>query len=160
MDRYEYYSISDPALANLWGVFWQGQTFTPQEAHSIEKIKLRMFRHGAPGSVWVSVKATDASGFPTGADLCSGLIDGNGLPTDYTWKWAEASLDAAIGLADGTKYSVVARGSGGDQDNYVRWRYARPQTYPRGVHVFSADEGSNWQEDTESDLMFEEWGQP
>ena len=159
MDRYEYYDVLDPALSNLYGVFWQGQIFTPLTEHSIEKVRLRMFRHGSPGMVSVSIKETDVDGFPTGADLCSGVTDGNTLPTDYTWKWRDVTLDAPFGLSADTKYAIVARALDGNQDNYVRWRYARPQTYPRGAHVFSGNEGSQWREDTERDLMFEEWGQ-
>lgn len=160
MDRYEYYSILDPALANLYGIFWQGQTFTPWDAHSIEKVRLRMYRHGEPGVVSVAIKATDGDGLPTGVDLCSGETSGNTLPTDYTWKWRDVPVSPYYGLASDTKYAIVVRAPNGDQNSFVRWRYARPQPYPRGIHVFSADEGTHWRKDTARDMMFEEWGDP
>ncbi len=94
MQLYEYYDLSDPGLANLWGDFWQGQTFTPRVAHTIEAVKLEMYRHGSPGTITVAIKAVDGSGLPTGVDLCSGTTDGDTLPLIYGGEKREIALGA------------------------------------------------------------------
>ncbi|MBA7589578.1 hypothetical protein ES708_31664 [subsurface metagenome] len=158
MKLYEYWNILDPALANLWGDFWQGETFTPREAHTITLVKLIMYRLGNPGQVTVSIRATDEAGLPTGEDLAVGTFDGNQLPTVASGERQEVSLDGGTALADEIKYAIIPRAVSGDKDNYVRWRFSRPSSYPRGAHVFSSDSGITWEEDIERDMMFEEWG--
>lgn len=160
MKLYEYWNISDPALANLWDYFWQGQTFTPREAHTVKLLKLMMYRLGSPGEVTVAVRATDELGLPTGGDLVVATFDGNQLPTIYSGAKQEVSLDEGVPLADETKYAIIARALNGDLDNYVRWRFQRPSSYPRGAHVFSSDSGITWEEDITRDMRFEEWGDP
>ena len=160
MTLYEYYNISDPALASLRGAFWQGQTFTPVSAHTVTSVKLLMYRLGSPGTVNVGVKAVDGDGLPTGADLCAGTTDGDTLPTDYGGEWREVTLGAGAALTAATKYAIVVKAAAGDVDNYVRWRYKTPGPYPRGAHVFSSNGGGVWEEDTSRDMMFEEWGSP
>lgn len=159
MKLYEYWNISDPALANLWDYFWQGETFTPREAHTVKLLKLMMYRLGLPGEVIVAIRATDELGLPTGSDLVVGSFDGNLLPTVYSGAKQEVSLGDGTPLADEVKYAIIARAVNGDLDNYVRWRFQRPSSYPRGHHVFSSDSGATWDEDTTRDMRFEEWGE-
>ncbi len=81
MILYEYYNISDIALARLWGDFWQGQTFTPGDDHTIKKVLLKMYRLGSPGEITVSIQGVDGGGLPDGVEKCSGTTDGDTLPT-------------------------------------------------------------------------------
>jgi len=156
---YEYWNISDPALANLYSFFWQGQTFTPRENHTITLLKLMMYRYGLPKIVGVSIKSTDGSGLPLGADLIYAEFDGDQLPTIYTAAKIEIPLIAGLAVLDDVKYAIVAKAINGDKDNFVRWRFQRPSSYPRGAHVFSSDSGATWEEDTTRDMRFEEWGE-
>jgi len=160
MRLYEYYNITDEALARLWGDFWQGQTFTPGEAHTLKKVRLKMYRLGSPGNITASIKATDVDGLPTGADLCVGTTDGNTLPTTYSGEWREITDAVGCALDEDTKYCIVVRALDGDVNNYVRWLYQRPPTYPPGEHVFSSDAGVHVEKDTTRDMKFEEWGDP
>jgi len=159
MELFEYWNISDPALASCHGDFWQGQNFTPRESHTVEAVKLRMYRLGTPGTVTVSIRETDIDGHPTGEDLCSGTTDGDTLPVAYSGEWREVSLGAGAALSADTKYAIVVRALSGDQNNYVRWRYSSSAPYPRGVHEFSSDAGVTWETDATRDMMFEEWGE-
>jgi len=160
MTLYEFYNISDIALASLRGDFWQGQTFTPGDAHTIKKVRLNMYRLGSPGEITVAIKGT-VDGLPDAeADLCSGTTDGDTLPIIYSGEWREITLGAGAALDADTKYAIVVKAASGDVNNYVRWLYKRPPTYPPGVHVFSSDAGVNWVEDTSRDMKFEEWGDP
>ena len=158
MALFEYYNIGDAALASCWGDFWQAETFTPRVAHTVESVKLILYRLGLPGTLTVSIKATAVGGAPDGADLADGTIDGDTLPNVYAGEKREISQGAGAALADGTKYAIVTRALAGDQNNYVRWRYSSDKVYTRGSHWFSSDGGVTWEEDTTRDMMFEEWG--
>ena len=160
MPRYEYWDISDPALTSLQGDLWQGQTFTPVVAHTIESVLLTMYRVGNPGTITVSIKATDVDGHPDGADLAVDTTDGDTLPTLYAGEEREIAFGVGAALTDGTKYAIVVAALTGDQSNYVRWRSSKAAPYPRGNHEFSSDGGVTWETDATRDMMFEEWGTP
>lgn len=160
MTLYEYYNIADPSMTWVHSAFWQGQTFTPQVAHTITKVKLMMYRHGLPGTVTVSVKATDGEGHPVGEDLCSGITDGDTLPNVYSGEWREITLGDGAALSADTKYAIVVRAPDGNQNNYVRWLHAISAPYGRGAHEFSSDGGEDWYTDPGKDLKFKEYGNP
>ena len=81
---YEYYNTGDDSGQSVYGSNWYAQTFTPSIAHTITSVKLLLYRSGSPGTVTVSIRATDGSGHPIGPDLCSGTTDGSTLPTATT----------------------------------------------------------------------------
>jgi hypothetical protein len=61
------------------------QTFTPQTAHTIKSVKLRLINTGATGSVTVSIRAVDLSGAPTGSNLVtSSAASNSGIPAAWT----------------------------------------------------------------------------
>lgn len=158
MTLYEYYNEADPSMTWVHGDFWQGQTFTPQVAHTITKVKLMMYRHGSPGTITVGIRATDVDGHPTGADICSGTTDGDTLPLIYRGEWREITLGAGAALSVDVKYAIVVRALSGDQNNYVRWLHAVSAPYGRGAHEFSSDSGTSWDTDAGKDLKFKEYG--
>jgi len=158
---YEYYNTGDDAYwGGPYGAHWGAQTFTPATAHKITSVKLKLFRIGSPGTATVSIRATDGNGLPTGADLCSGTIDGNTLTTNEAGLWYEITLGAGYNLAASTKYAIVVR-QNGDADNHVGWRgdWTNP-TYAGGSFAQSADSGATWSAGTDIDFMFEDWGTP
>ena len=157
---FEYWNVGDPVLSSCQGDFWHGESFTPRVAHTVEAVKLRLYRVGSPGTVTVSIKATDVDDHPTGEDLASGTTDGDTLPDDYSGEWREISLGAGAALEADTKYAIVVRALLGDVNNYVRWRWSGAAPYPRGSHEFSSDGGGTWETDAGRDMMFEEWGTP
>lgn len=159
MKLYEYWNISDPALANLFGYFWQGQTFSPREAHTTKLLKLYMYRYGLPAIVGVSIRSTNGNHKPQGNDLIYVEFDGNLLPTVYTAAKIDVPLGDGLALEKDAPYAIIARAINGNQDNYVRWRFQRPSSYPRGAHVFSSDSGETWEYDITRDMRFEEWGE-
>ncbi|MCJ7664203.1 MAG: hypothetical protein MUO24_08155 [Desulfobacterales bacterium] len=154
---YESYA-EENAYYNVYGAYWRSQTFTPQSTHKITSVKLKLCRVGSPGTGTVSIKAADANGKPTGADLCSASIDGNSLPTDPTL--LGFSLGAGANLNAGTKYAIVWRFPSGNSSNYARTRHMYPGTYTGGTAVTSSDSGSTWEVVTDWDFVFEDWGEP
>jgi hypothetical protein len=156
---YEYYNTGDDTQCYIYGSFWVVQTFTPSVAHTITSVKLLLYRVGAPGTVTVSIRATDGSGFPTGGDLCSGNTNGNTLPTGSPFEWREIKLGSGYGLSAGTTYAIVVRATSGDASNYVLWRVdGSSPTYGGGMYLLSINSGLSWISGASYDLMFEEWG--
>lgn len=156
--RFEHYITDDDNTDFMAGNAWVGQTFTPSIPHTITSVKLKLYRIGSPGTLTVGIRAT-SSGKPTGADLCSGTIDGNGLTTDTAGAWYEITFGAGTSLSVGTMYAIVGRALDGTiSTDEVRWRVDRTSsTYSGGTEVYSTNGGSIWYIDT-YDNMFEEWG--
>ena len=158
---YEYYNTGDDSSVpgGIYGARWRAQTFTPSVAHKITSVKLKLFRSGSPGTVTVSIRATDGSGHPTGADLCSGTTNGNTLPTASPYEWREITLGSGYNLSASTKYAIVTRAPSGTSVNYLDWRYKSSGTYTGGWYELSNDSGATWTSATAADFMFEEWGE-
>lgn len=137
-----------------YGASWSSQTFTPTTTHTISSVALQLSRVGSPGTVTVSIRATDVSGHPTGSDLTSGTIDGNSLPVSSlfgSWKsfnqWTNIRFSSSILLTASTKYAIVVNASAGDINNGVYWfvmTSVGSDTYTGGNAESSVDSGANW----------------
>jgi len=156
--QYEYYNTGDDSFVGVRGVYFKAQTFTVGAVgHAVTSVKLLLYRVGSPGTVTVSIRATDGT-HPTGSDLTSGTINGNSLSTDSAGVWYEIALTSYALSAD-TKYAIVVRApSGADYNNELRWRYdSTSPTYNGGNREDSDSSGVTWSSNTASDLMFEVW---
>jgi hypothetical protein len=158
---YEVYNTNDDWRWVLYGSAWKAQTFTVgASGHTVTSVKLKFWRIGNPGTVTVSIRATDVDGHPTGSDLTSGTIDGNTFTTDSNGAFYEISL-AEYTLTAGTKYAIVVRATGGGISDQVWWRLdASSPTYTGGNSEYSADSGGSWTSILTWDCMFEVWGNP
>lgn len=155
---YEYYNTGQDGSAGFHSTYWRAQTFTAESDHSVTSVKLQIWRSGLPGTVTVSIRATDGSGHPAGSDLTSGTINGNTLTT--TPGWYEIAL-TSYNLTSGTKYAIVVRAPSGNLTNYLRWGFDQSSpTYAGGNYEYSGDSGSTWTSNTDRDFMFEVWGEP
>ncbi|GAI59207.1 unnamed protein product, partial [marine sediment metagenome] len=157
---YEYYNTGDNSFTNVRSADWAAQTLTPATAHKITSVKLKGYRIGFPGTITVSIRATDGSGHPTGGDLCSGTTNGNTLTPSSPGEWREITLGAGYDLEASTKYAIVVRATAGDVDNYFIWRLHIGGTYAGGNVEISANSGVGWSAEGALDAMFEEWGEP
>jgi hypothetical protein len=154
---YEHYNTGDDNVWGFYGQYWKAQTFSAESDHVVGAVKLKLWRSGSPGDLTVSIKATDGSGHPTGADLTSGTISANTLTTNTAGAWYEVSL-TPYSLTSGTKYAIVARALGGDDANRVWWRLDESSpTYADGNVEHNADNGVNWTTYADRDFMFEVW---
>ena len=157
---YEYYNTGDDATRLIEQAVWGAQTFTPSEAHTITSVKLKLRKTSAaydPGTITISIKATDGSGHPVDGDLCSGTILGSDITTTPTWY--EISLGAGHDLDADTKYAIVVRAPDAPTDEGVKWRYDSSGEYDGGCREHSTNSGSSWTSYTDHDFMFEEWGE-
>ena len=152
---YEYYNTGDTASWDIYGSWWRAQTFTPDTAHKITKVKLKLAKLGTPtGDFTVSIRDVDGEGKPTGDDRCSGLISATSISGAAFY---EITLGSGYNLSASTKYAIVVRLSGGDISNRINW-YCKPTGgYDGGNALASANSGSSWANQA-WDFMFEEWG--
>jgi len=157
---YEYYNTGDDYTSTaIHSIFWWAQTFTVgAEPHTVTSVKLKLLRAGNPGTITVSIRASDGSGHPTGGDLTSGTTDGNTLPTGSPYEWREISL-TEYALQANTKYAIVVRALNGNSSNSLKWRAdSSAPAYIDGCCETSSDSGSSWTSYTGLDMMFEVWG--
>jgi hypothetical protein len=155
---FENYVTGDDGAVECYGVNWKSQTFTVGgTGHTVSSVKIKAYRVGSPGTLTVSIRATDANGHPTGSDLTSGTIDANTFTTNTAGAWYEITV-SSYSLSANTKYAIVVRATGGDASNLVYWRTDSSEpTYTDGNLERSTDGGSSW-EATAYDAMFEVWG--
>ncbi len=155
-------SYTDDAtnIQQMRGSTWNGQTFTPLSSFFASTITLDVYREGSPGTVTVSIRATDGSIRPTGDDLASGTFDGNGLTTDTGGEQKTITLTTGLALVQGTKYAIVARAPTGSSGNRVLW-HADTSTgaYTGGTRTVSSDSGGSWVNSGGQDMYFEVGGQ-
>jgi len=159
---YEYNNTLDDAAQAQFGARWNAQTFTPATSHTIISVKLKLYRAFFPGTVTVSIRATDVNGKPTGADLAVGTTDGNTLDISPNYEWREISLGNGTYLIAGTLYAIVVRAVNGVPGKQLHWRIIAGSSYDvyvNGRFAQSLDSGVSWAfGDTKVDFMFEDWG--
>ncbi len=150
----EYYKTGDDGGANIHSTQWDAQTFTTASSQTIRGVHLKLYRDGSPGTITASIKAT-SGGEPTGDDLTSGTIDGNGLTDTSPGQWYYIDLTDYT-LNGSTTYALVVRAPSGDASNQFYWRLdSSSPTYTGGSRWHSGDSGSSWSQDTTRDYMFE-----
>ena len=156
---FEHYNTGDNGSGLPHGDFWEGQTFTAESNHSVFAVNLKLRRVGSPGEVTVSIRDT-SSGLPTGGDLASGTIDGNTVTTGATGEWYPIDLSPTINVTSGTLYAIVVKCPTAYEYNFA---YPRADldspTYADGNRVWSDNSGSSWTPDTNTDFMFEVYGE-
>ena len=157
---YENYTAGDDSAGWAYSGNWHTQTFTtnatlPGTSHTINAVKLKLYREGVAGTFTVGIRATNASGTPIGLDLATGTLDGDTLTTNAGGIWYSTTVDE-ITLAANTTYAIVCRGVGTDANNQTFIRYdAAGATYTGGHRWSSTDGGVTWAADTGADYVFE-----
>ncbi len=130
------------------------QTFTPQEAHRIVGVMLRLWRRNSPGIVTASITHTDIAEKPIPPYITAGTIDGNTLPTAHPGEWVYIPLTPR-NLTKGTLYAIVLKCAG----QLLCWTAGPYNGYLRGYHWGSQDEGATWR-GYPWPLFFQDWGTP
>lgn len=156
LTAYESYTTGDNTTIAIYQDWWESQTFTPSSTHDIDSLKLKLRRTGLPGTITVSIKATDGEGKPTGDDLLVTTFDGDTLTTDTYGEWKTILFYTSISLLASIKYAIVIR-CDGSSSNHLSWRAdATSPTYTGGMRCVSADSGGSWGTSSTYDFMFEE----
>lgn len=154
--KFEYFDTGADNNISAYGATWIAQTFTPSTTHKITSVKLYGVKSGSPGTLTISIRATDGSGLPTGSDLCAGTTNGDVITPI---QWYEVTLGSGATLTASTKYAIVLRAPSGSVNNWMNWSGdSTSPTYAGGSLVTSADSGATWTAETGWDLYFEDWG--
>lgn len=158
---YEYYNTGDTAGNGIFGVNWYGQTFNTTYSHTIDAARLKLYKVGTAGYLYIGIRACNTStGLPTGVDLTSGVYDGSLLVTNTSGSFREISLTEYT-LAANTQYAIVCSGTGADASNGIFWRSDNTSpTYAAGAYISSSDDGITWAANVSKDFLFELYGEP
>jgi len=159
---YESYTTGDDSNFAMWGASRiLAQTFTPQTAHILTEVKVKVYRSGSPGTVEMSLKAVDGSGHPTGGDLSTGTFDGDdvgqGSPSA---EWVTVDM-TDVTLAASTERALLMKApDGADTNNDINWQVdSNDGAYIRGNTEWTTDGGTNWDAQSDAhDAMFEDRG--
>ena len=139
---------------------WRSQSFTTSIPYTISSVKLLIYRtaFGNDGVVTVSIRATNGSHKPFGANLASGTFTRDTLTTNSGGEWKEIVFGTPYALSIGTQYSIILSSAVGAGDVY--WlRVLEAVQYPTGKPSQSSDAGVTWSTPaTLWDMMFETWG--
>lgn len=159
-------------IANIFGLQWFAQTFTPAVTHNISSVILALGRPAGdtPGTVTVSIRAVYEEGIyvgePITPDLCSGTTNGNtvpelGFPTPAPEEREIIFSSQATLIAD-TQYAIVVRAPSGTSSNKLYWSTSNTSVYAGGVQTFNSTGGSNtdWFLVPDKEQWFEEYGDP
>ena len=158
--KYEnYITGSEGGQHVIGGTSWQGQTFTPSINHILASVKMKVHRTGSPGTLTVGIRAT-TSGLPSGADKSSGTYSGDGVTTNVAGEWIEITFSTGTLAVASIKYAIVCRCPNAAGGNYLTWHADTTGPTYTGGSLVQGISGSGWSEATESDEMFEEWGDP
>ena len=138
---------------------WRGQTFTTTSAYFLQNVSFKLFIFGTPGTGQVSVYATNASGYPTGAILGYGTFNANTITTDGGGEWVNISMNTNVSVSATTKYALVMNDSTADAGNRILLLQDRSApTYTGGFSVASDTAGVTWLTSGESwDTLFKTW---
>jgi len=159
---YEFYNPAYDGIAWIsgGGTTRGGQTFTPQVAHILTSVKLRMYRSTTSlyGTLYCGIFATGA-GKPTGAALVSATIDYSTMGTSWPGEVREIAFSPGVLVEAGTPYAIVLWMAGGTDNYGVYVLYKMVGSYAGGARVGSDNGGSTWST-TADDLWVEDWGEP
>ncbi len=139
------------SLVNVYGANWYSQTFTTDVIQTMVGVMIKVRRFGNPqGNITVSLKATDGSGHPTGADLASVSESAGNVTNGTLSEWRTYNFNYAA--SPNTKYAVVVRVPSGDSGNYIEWEFGG-DSIPNGNFESSTNSGSSWSASTGSDFL-------
>lgn len=156
--KYEEYPVSnEDGNTNVFGATWMAMIFKANTGHTLNGLRLPLFKTGTPGNATISIQAL-SGGDPDGTDLSVVQFNGNSLlTTDPPAALTHITMPAVV-LSVGVSYAIVIRVLLGSSGNVVHWMHdGSSPTYTDGNREASSDSGGTWTAQSE-DMCFEEWG--
>ena len=149
----EYYNSGDNGFSRSQGVAYTAQTFTASDTYTMVSVKLKCYKVGNPGDVYVSINEV-SEGIPTWTELAVAIVDSGVLSTDTGGVWTEFTFVTPLLVTNGTMYAIVVGAPFGGVSNCVEWRRVGPgSSYPGGS--MWATSTTNFTEFSSYDQMFE-----
>lgn len=155
MALFEYYQTGGDDSRKVTGNYW-AQTFTPQQAHKIEYVKVYLMRIFFPGTLELRIHNTDGVGKPTSV-IAYGSIPANDLPTSYTW--IQINLNGGgVNLEKDVQYAMSLHCTDGSDTHYMSWRDDSSSPGYAGGKDWNGGDGVNWSSWFGCDFYFQEYG--
>jgi hypothetical protein len=157
--RYEHF-MNDIGSLSAGGAQWRGQSFTPAKTHILQLVKLKLLRivNSGVGNFKVAIRATDGNGLPMGIDLSTGSILCNDIGTTTYAIYSIRMTDVVVNTSK--KYAIIfSAPSMSPGDIGYRVNDINPN-YAGGCSLHNANSGATWDNVTQGDIYFEEWGIP
>jgi len=147
--------VSDNGFA-FSSTAWAGQTFTAGVSGQLTQLDADLFCSGCTGTtpnLTVSIRATNVSGVPTGADLASATLTGFSGSGYFAVTFGSPATVVA-----GTKYAIVLRATANPSAGTYAYVCSCAGTtpgenmnpYTGGQRVTSPNSGTTWSADTTS----------
>lgn len=158
--RYANYTTGDSFGNSLYADNWSAQTFNWSTSFIATYARVKIARDGTGGTLTVAIRATNATGYPTGDDLCSGTLSTTSVTTSLSGDWYTIDFDDYT-LSANTQYALVARYTGESTSNDLYWRDdSASGAYATGMGYESSDGGATFTPlaSSDDDFMFEIWG--
>jgi hypothetical protein len=126
------------------GTLYLAQSFTAESSVTIKKVWVKLGKVSSPaGSTMVAIRATNATFYPTGGNLCGGNITTNYISN--TADWYEFDMGAGTALTSGTSYAVVMFANSSNATAYAYWSAdLTSAVYAGGMGSYTADGGTTW----------------
>jgi len=157
---YESYVSGYDSDTTIYGDNWEAQMFQPQANHNVTYLCLYLKHTTTTGVGTVNIYLyPNDGGTPNlpdpGNPLQSTSINGDTeLTTSYRWIPINITSQAVV---SGTNYFIVVEAPSGDASNYIRWGGdGSSPSYSNGYRAYSDDDDSSWNQDTATDLLFQE----
>ncbi len=152
----ESWNTDEDAVGSVEPTVWRCQTFLAGSNYSIEEIKWLVYREFTPGTVTVSIRATDEiTGKPTGGDLTVDTKNGNNFTENVNGTWRGVQFSSPYELTGGVTYAIVARSA----DVRVFWHQdTTGPVYTDGKSGYSSDGGNTWTMTDSTTNLFETYG--
>jgi hypothetical protein len=136
------------SVANLYGVNWVGQPFTPTVSEYVTQIGFDVEANtGTPAVTTVALYATSSS-LPTGSALASGTL------TTVGTGWQVAIMTTPYRVTASTMYALVISAPSGNVSNDSNL-YAGTTT---PTYVYSTNSGSSWSTGSYYGINYEVYG--
>lgn len=156
--KFEEYPFSnEDGNTNVFGATWMAMIFKANTGHTLNALKLPLFKTGSPGDATISIQAL-SGGDPDGTDLSVVTLgEDRVLTVDPPLALTLITMPAVV-LSVGVSFAIVFRVLAGSSGNVFHWMHdGSTPTYADGNREASSDSGASWSAQTE-DMCFEEWG--
>ena len=143
---YEYYSSGDDTKVEMSTIRWAAQTFTPSTSHSLEYVRLKLYREaGAAGTLTVEIQTTSVNK-PTNTKVdvsATSTLNFSSLTTSTSGDWYTIYISSEPLLSAGTTYAIVVKSSSVNTNTHWRVDNSSP-TYSNGRFCQTLNSGVNW----------------
>lgn len=143
----EEFNGSYDAAEQIDSSHWRSQTFTPASGYTVKGCAIMIYNGG--GTITAGIYATDGSGHPTGAALCSGTILQSAI--NGSTEWTCIDFGAGYALSASVKYALVVFTNSATAGY---WRSDSTSSYATGTAEWSNDAGLNWYSYSPGQMMF------